>query len=56
MVLQERAVVRAWTSCLMSVRCAYVLQEYALKVIAETNESWAKLVRRAVPAGELSLA
>ncbi|CAA6657619.1 unnamed protein product [Spirodela intermedia] len=31
-------------------------KEYALKVIAETNESWAKLVRRSVPAGELSLA
>ncbi|XP_047320881.1 soluble inorganic pyrophosphatase 6, chloroplastic-like [Impatiens glandulifera] len=29
---------------------------YALKVIAETNESWAKLVKRSIPAGELSLA
>lgn len=31
-------------------------KDYALKVIAETNESWAKLVKRTVPAGELSLA
>ncbi|KAG8474350.1 hypothetical protein CXB51_034130 [Gossypium anomalum] len=31
-------------------------QEYALKVITETNESWAKLVKRSIPAGELSLA
>uniref|UniRef100_A0A0D6R1M7 inorganic diphosphatase n=1 Tax=Araucaria cunninghamii TaxID=56994 RepID=A0A0D6R1M7_ARACU len=31
-------------------------KEYALKVITETNESWAKLVKRSVPAGELSLA
>ncbi|XP_078430461.1 pyrophosphorylase 6 [Wolffia australiana] len=31
-------------------------KDYALKVIAETNESWSKLVRRSVPAGELSLA
>ncbi|CAM8936525.1 hypothetical protein QQ045_012756 [Rhodiola kirilowii] len=30
-------------------------KEYALKVIAETNESWAKLVKRTVTAGELSL-
>uniref|UniRef100_A0A7N0V173 inorganic diphosphatase n=1 Tax=Kalanchoe fedtschenkoi TaxID=63787 RepID=A0A7N0V173_KALFE len=30
-------------------------KEYALKVIAETNESWAKLVKRSVTAGELSL-
>jgi hypothetical protein len=30
-------------------------KEYALKVIAETNEAWAKLVKRSVPAGELSL-
>ncbi|KAG7977316.1 hypothetical protein I3843_05G025800 [Carya illinoinensis] len=30
-------------------------KDYALKVIAETNESWAKLVKRSVPAGELSL-
>ncbi|KAM0951590.1 putative inorganic diphosphatase [Dioscorea sansibarensis] len=30
-------------------------KDYALKVITETNESWAKLVRRSVPAGELSL-
>ncbi|KAK1295983.1 hypothetical protein QJS10_CPB15g01284 [Acorus calamus] len=27
----------------------------ALKVITETNESWAKLIKRNVPAGELSL-
>ncbi|GAV65111.1 Pyrophosphatase domain-containing protein [Cephalotus follicularis] len=31
-------------------------KDYALKVITETNESWAKLVKRSVPAGELSLA
>lgn len=31
-------------------------KEYALKVIAETHESWAKLVKRSIPAGELSLA
>ncbi|THU48095.1 hypothetical protein C4D60_Mb09t22610 [Musa balbisiana] len=30
-------------------------KEYALKVITETNESWAKLMKRSVPAGELSL-
>ncbi|CAN6458865.1 unnamed protein product [Victoria cruziana] len=30
-------------------------KEYALKVIAETNESWSKLVKRSIPAGELSL-
>ncbi|CAH9144566.1 unnamed protein product [Cuscuta epithymum] len=30
-------------------------KDYALKVIKETNESWAKLVKRSVPAGELSL-
>lgn len=30
-------------------------QDYALKVITETNESWANLVKRSVPAGELSL-
>ncbi|OMO92109.1 Inorganic pyrophosphatase [Corchorus olitorius] len=30
-------------------------KDYALKVIMETNESWAKLVKRSVPAGELSL-
>nr|DAD22437.1 TPA_asm: hypothetical protein HUJ06_023900 [Nelumbo nucifera] len=30
-------------------------KEYALKVITETNESWAKLVKRSVPSGELSL-
>ncbi|CAM8936581.1 unnamed protein product [Rhodiola kirilowii] len=30
-------------------------KEYALKVISETNESWAKLVKRSVTAGELSL-
>ncbi|KAI8026829.1 hypothetical protein LOK49_LG02G00723 [Camellia lanceoleosa] len=29
--------------------------DYALKVITETNESWAKLVKRSVPLGELSL-
>lgn len=31
-------------------------KDYALKVITETNESWAKLIKRSVPAGELSLA
>ncbi|KAM3244107.1 hypothetical protein ACQJBY_055803 [Aegilops geniculata] len=31
-------------------------KEYALKVIEETNESWEKLVKRKIPAGELSLA
>ncbi|KAL5704203.1 inorganic diphosphatase [Ranunculus cassubicifolius] len=31
-------------------------KEYALKVITETNESWAKLMKRTIPAGELSLA
>ncbi|RCV08518.1 hypothetical protein SETIT_1G333200v2 [Setaria italica] len=31
-------------------------KEYALKVIQETNESWEKLVKRNIPAGELSLA
>ncbi|KAM7479064.1 hypothetical protein LguiA_027277 [Lonicera macranthoides] len=30
-------------------------KDYALKVITETNESWAKLVKRSVPSGELSL-
>lgn len=30
-------------------------QDYALKVITETNESWAKLVKRSVSPGELSL-
>jgi len=30
-------------------------KDYALKVIAETNESWANLVKRSTPAGELSL-
>ncbi|KAM7250255.1 hypothetical protein ACFE04_022138 [Oxalis oulophora] len=30
-------------------------KDYALKVITETNESWAKLVKRSVPAGDLSL-
>ncbi|PSS26163.1 Soluble inorganic pyrophosphatase [Actinidia chinensis var. chinensis] len=30
-------------------------KEYALKVITETNESWARLVKRSIPAGELSL-
>ncbi|KAA8536327.1 hypothetical protein F0562_028805 [Nyssa sinensis] len=30
-------------------------KDYALKVIAETNESWAKLVKRSIPAGGLSL-
>ncbi|RVW47078.1 Soluble inorganic pyrophosphatase 6, chloroplastic [Vitis vinifera] len=30
-------------------------KDYALKVINETNESWAKLVKRSIPAGELSL-
>ncbi|KAK7331795.1 hypothetical protein VNO80_28535 [Phaseolus coccineus] len=31
-------------------------KEYALKVITETNESWNKLIKRSIPAGELSLA
>ncbi|XP_073048007.1 soluble inorganic pyrophosphatase 6, chloroplastic-like [Primulina eburnea] len=31
-------------------------KDFALKVITETNESWAKLVKRSIPAGELSLA
>ncbi|XP_057737330.1 soluble inorganic pyrophosphatase 6, chloroplastic-like [Arachis stenosperma] len=30
-------------------------KDYALKVITETNESWSKLVKRSIPAGELSL-
>ncbi|KAI4318765.1 hypothetical protein MLD38_032434 [Melastoma candidum] len=30
-------------------------KDYALKVIVETNESWAKLVKRTIPSGELSL-
>ncbi|XP_008787749.2 soluble inorganic pyrophosphatase 6, chloroplastic-like isoform X2 [Phoenix dactylifera] len=30
-------------------------KDYALKVITETNEAWAQLVKRSVPAGELSL-
>ncbi|THU51423.1 hypothetical protein C4D60_Mb06t30890 [Musa balbisiana] len=30
-------------------------KDYALKVITETNESWTKLMRRSVPAGDLSL-
>ncbi|KAK9134175.1 hypothetical protein Syun_013505 [Stephania yunnanensis] len=30
-------------------------KDYALKVITETNESWAKLVKRSIPSGELSL-
>ncbi|PKI37867.1 hypothetical protein CRG98_041741 [Punica granatum] len=30
-------------------------KDYALKVITETNESWAKLVKRSIPPGELSL-
>ncbi|XP_042413021.1 soluble inorganic pyrophosphatase 6, chloroplastic-like [Zingiber officinale] len=30
-------------------------KEYALKVIRETNESWAKLMKRSAPAGDLSL-
>ncbi|KAK2987429.1 hypothetical protein RJ640_018566, partial [Escallonia rubra] len=30
-------------------------KDYALKVITETNEAWAKLVKRSIPAGELSL-
>ncbi|KAH7517702.1 hypothetical protein FEM48_Zijuj09G0092400 [Ziziphus jujuba var. spinosa] len=30
-------------------------KDYALKVITETNESWAKLVKRSVAGGELSL-
>ncbi|CAL0300841.1 unnamed protein product [Lupinus luteus] len=31
-------------------------KDYALKVIKETNESWSKLIKRSIPAGELSLA
>ncbi|KAL5988375.1 Soluble inorganic pyrophosphatase 6, chloroplastic [Asimina triloba] len=31
-------------------------KDYALKVISETNESWAKLVKRSIPSGDLSLA
>ncbi|XP_073126289.1 soluble inorganic pyrophosphatase 6, chloroplastic [Henckelia pumila] len=31
-------------------------KDFALKIITETNESWAKLVKRSIPAGELSLA
>lgn len=34
---------------------SYLLQDYALKIIHETNESWAKLVKRSVDAGDLSL-
>ncbi|CAL5434222.1 unnamed protein product [Camellia sinensis] len=30
-------------------------KDYALKVITETNESWARLVKRSIPAGGLSL-
>ncbi|KAJ4962156.1 hypothetical protein NE237_022095 [Protea cynaroides] len=30
-------------------------KDYALKVITETNESWAKLVKRSIPNGDLSL-
>ncbi|CAA2956693.1 soluble inorganic pyrophosphatase 6, chloroplastic-like [Olea europaea subsp. europaea] len=30
-------------------------KDYALKVITETNESWAKLVTRSISPGELSL-
>nr|XP_043622761.1 soluble inorganic pyrophosphatase 6, chloroplastic-like [Erigeron canadensis] len=30
-------------------------KDYALKVIAEANESWAKLVKRSIPSGKLSL-
>ncbi|KAF8404778.1 hypothetical protein HHK36_009667 [Tetracentron sinense] len=30
-------------------------KDYALKVITETNDSWAKLVKRSVPSGVLSL-
>ncbi|GAB2219369.1 hypothetical protein Droror1_Dr00007004 [Drosera rotundifolia] len=30
-------------------------KDYALKVINETNEAWAKLVKRSIPSGELSL-
>ncbi|TMX04942.1 hypothetical protein EJD97_003727 [Solanum chilense] len=30
-------------------------KDYALKIITETNESWAKLVKRSIAAGELSL-
>ncbi|EOY15582.1 hypothetical protein SCA6_008926 [Theobroma cacao] len=30
-------------------------KDYALKIINETNESWAKLMKRSIPAGDLSL-
>ncbi|KAK8961757.1 hypothetical protein KSP40_PGU020931 [Platanthera guangdongensis] len=33
-----------------------VNKDYALKVIMETNESWAKLIKRSIPSGQLSLA
>ncbi|XP_059289845.1 soluble inorganic pyrophosphatase 6, chloroplastic-like, partial [Lycium ferocissimum] len=32
-----------------------VNKDYALKVITENNESWEKLVKRSIPAGDLSL-
>uniref|UniRef100_A0A2N9J0Z1 inorganic diphosphatase n=1 Tax=Fagus sylvatica TaxID=28930 RepID=A0A2N9J0Z1_FAGSY len=31
-------------------------KNYAIRVITETHDSWAKLIKRSVPAGELSLA
>ena len=33
----------------------FMLQDYALKVIAETHTAWANLVKRSVAAGNLSL-
>ncbi|XP_021284778.1 soluble inorganic pyrophosphatase 6, chloroplastic-like isoform X2 [Herrania umbratica] len=30
-------------------------KDYALKIINETNESWAKLMKRSIPSGDLSL-
>lgn len=39
----------------LSLVCVVRVQEYALKVIEETNQFWSKLVQRKVPSGELSL-
>ena len=39
----------------LKLKHVHDLQDYALKVITETNESWAKLVKRSASAGELSL-
>lgn len=38
-----------------NLKLVFDVQDYALKVITETNESWAKLVKRSISAGELSL-